>query len=118
VNRIVLGLQMLKEVDIIKKNLKETQDRKKKYVDRNILHMEFIVGGHDFLRVKSMMSSLNLGGCDNLARRYYGPFAILDRIGLVAYRLTLISKVHNVSHVCLLKKYVHDPNQTINWDVI
>ena len=26
--------------------------------------------------------------------------------------------VHNVFHVSLLKKYVHDPNHVINWDVI
>lgn len=25
---------------------------------------------------------------------------------------------HNVFHVSLLKKYVHDPNRIINWDVI
>ena len=25
---------------------------------------------------------------------------------------------HNVFHVLLLNKYVHDPNRIINWDVI
>ena len=27
-------------------------------------------------------------------------------------------RVHDVFHVSLLKKYVHDPNHVINWDVI
>ena len=27
-------------------------------------------------------------------------------------------KTHNFFHVSLLKKYVHDPNHLINWDVI
>ena len=26
--------------------------------------------------------------------------------------------VQNVFHVCLLKKYVHDPNNVINWNLI
>ena len=28
------------------------------------------------------------------------------------------TKAHNVFHVSLLKRYVHDPNHVINWDVI
>ena len=27
-------------------------------------------------------------------------------------------QAHNVFHVSLLKRYVHDPNHVINWDVI
>jgi hypothetical protein len=27
-------------------------------------------------------------------------------------------RVHNVFHVSLLKKYVHDPNHIIDWNVI
>ena len=45
---------------------------------------------------------------------------MLERIGLVAYRLAFpaSTRAHNVFHVSLLKKYVHDPNHVINWDVI
>ena len=45
---------------------------------------------------------------------------MLDRIGPVAYRLTLLAstQVHTIFHVSLLKKYVYDPNHVINWDVI
>ena len=28
------------------------------------------------------------------------------------------TRAHNVFHVYLLKRYVHDPNHVINWDVI
>jgi hypothetical protein len=55
-----------------------------------------------------------------LATRYCGPFEILEKIGLVAYMLTLSSsmRVHNVFHVSLLKKYVPDVNHVIDWNVI
>ena len=45
---------------------------------------------------------------------------MLERIGPVAYRIALLAstRAHNFFHVSLLKKYVHDPNHVINWDVI
>ena len=45
---------------------------------------------------------------------------MLERIGPVAYRLAFPASTrdHNVFHVSFLKRYVHDPNHVINWDVI
>ena len=66
------------------------------------------------------MSSLNLGSCTKLSPRYCGSFEVLERIGPVAYRLEFLfrNRADNVFHVSLLKKYVHDPNHIIDWDVI
>ena len=44
--------------------------------------------------------------------RYIGSFRILEKIGPIAYRLELppeLSRIHNVFHVSMLKKYVPDP---------
>ena len=70
--------------------------------------------------MREKKSSLNLGICIKLSPRYCGPFEVLERIGPVSYRLALSANTrgHNVFHVSLLKKYVHDPNHVIYWDVI
>jgi hypothetical protein len=70
--------------------------------------------------VKANRSSLKLGNLSKLAARYCGPFEILERIGLVAYRLALPTwmSIHNVFHVSLLKKYIPDANHIIDWNVI
>jgi hypothetical protein len=78
------------------------------------------VGDHAFLKVKANRSSLKLGSCAKLAARFCGPFKILERIGPVAYMLALPTSmiVHNVFHVSFLKKYMHDANHVIDWNVI
>ena len=82
--------------------------------------MEFNVGDHVYLRVRARKSSLKLGSCAKLSPRYCGPFEVLERIVPIAYRISLPANTitHNVFHVSLLKKYVHDPNHVIDWDVI
>ena len=84
------------------------------------MNREFIVGDHVYLKVKAKKISLKLGSCAKLSPRYYGPFEVLERIDPVAYRLALhaSNRAHNVFHVSLFKKYVHDSNHVINWDVI
>ena len=61
-----------------------------------------------------------MGRCSKLAPRYCGPFEVLTKIGPVAYQLALPPniKVHDVFHVSLLKKYIHDVTHIIDWNVI
>jgi hypothetical protein len=104
----------------IKHNLKAAQDRQKSYADKNIIHGEFKVGDHVFLKVKANRSSMKLGSYAKLAARFCGPFEILERIGPIAYMIALPASmsVHNVFHVSFLKKYIRDDNNVIDWNVI
>jgi hypothetical protein len=78
------------------------------------------VGEHVFLKFKAKRSSLKLGSFPKLPMRYCGTFEILENIGPIAYMLTLPAsmKIHNVSHVSLLKIYILYPNHVIDWNVI
>ena len=78
------------------------------------------MGDHVFLKVRANKSSLKLGNFSKLEAHYCGPFEILERIGLVAYMLALSASmnIHNVFHVSLLKKYIPDANNVIDWNVI
>jgi hypothetical protein len=100
--------------------MKTAQDRKKSYADRKMTPKEFKTRDHVYLTVMPRKSSLRMGACSKMEPRYCGTFEILDRVGHVSYRLALppTFKVHNVSHVSLLKKYVHDYNHIIDWFVI
>jgi hypothetical protein len=78
------------------------------------------VGEHVLLKVKPKKRSLKLGSYTKLVAKLCGPFEILNRIGPVAYMFTSPSSmnVNNVFHVSLLKKYIHDPNHVIDWNLI
>ena len=48
--------------------------------------------------------------------RYIGSFRIIERIGPVAYQLELpseMSRIHNVFHMSMLRKYVSDPSHVL-----
>ena len=72
-----------------------------------------------YLYIKSKKSSLRIGSCAKLAHPFCGPFRIIERIRLVAYRLALPLhvKVHDVFHASFLNKYVKDVDHVIDFSV-
>ncbi|GJX43489.1 hypothetical protein Tco_0260165 [Tanacetum coccineum] len=64
---------------------------------------------------------VHFGKKGKLAPRYVGPFEILERIGLVAYRLRLLEElnsVHDTFHVSNLKKCLADASLHVPLDEI
>ena len=61
---------------------------------------------------------VRLGKRGKLSPRFIGPFEILERIDIVAYRLDLppsMLGVHEVFHVSMLRKYTLDPAYIMDW---
>jgi len=124
VNRVLIGIDMLDEMEqelqVIRRNLKATHDRKKSYANQNKAFKEFQVGEHAYFQIKSKTRSLRIGSCAKLAPRYCRPFEILERIGRFTYRFALppTMKLHDVFHVSLLKGYVYYVDNVIDWSVL
>ena len=64
---------------------------------------------------------VRFGKRGKLSPRFIGPFEILERIGIVAYRLVLspsMTGFHEVFHVSMLRKYTPDPAHVVDWGQI
>ena len=62
---------------------------------------------------------MRFGKEGKLSPRYVGPFEIIEHIGEVAYRLALppaLSKLYDVFHVSMLKKYMHEPSHVLSYE--
>ncbi|GJS58061.1 putative reverse transcriptase domain-containing protein [Tanacetum coccineum] len=81
--------EMIDKVILIKENLKATRDRQKSYVDCGRKPLEFEVGDRVLLKVTPWKGVVRFGKKGKLAPRFVGQLKILERIGLVAYRLRL-----------------------------
>ncbi|XP_022155143.1 uncharacterized protein LOC111022284 [Momordica charantia] len=95
------------------------QSRQKSYADVRRRALENDVGDHVFLRVAPVKGVLRFGMKGKLSPRFIGPFEIFERIGPVAYWLALppsLNAVHNVFHVSMLRKYVHDPSHVLDYE--
>ncbi|KAA0056289.1 pol protein [Cucumis melo var. makuwa] len=87
------------------------------YVGRKDL--EFDVGDKVFLKVAPMKGVLRFEKKGRLSPYFVQQFEILERIGLVAYRLALppsLFVVHDVFHVLMLRKYVINPSHVVDYE--
>ncbi|GKC60625.1 putative reverse transcriptase domain-containing protein, partial [Tanacetum coccineum] len=101
------------KVVLIKEKLKAARDRQKSYADKRRKPLEFEVGDQVLLKVSPWKGIIRFGKKGKLAPRYVGLFEILERIGLVAYRLRLpeeLNSVHDTFYLSNMKKCLADAN--------
>ncbi|CAL5414693.1 unnamed protein product [Camellia sinensis] len=121
-DRVLIGPELVQmtteKIKLIQQRIKTAQSRQKSYADQRRRELEFEIGDHVFLKVSPMTGVSRFGKKGKLAPRYIGPFEILEKVNIVAYRLALppdLSQVHSVFHVSMLRKYIRDPLHIIDY---
>lgn len=110
------------KIAIIKDHLRTTQSKQKSYVDCRRRELEFQVGDKVLLKnspTKGVVRFRRKSG--KLSPRFIGPFKILERVRRVGYCLALplnLSRIHDVFHISMLRKYVHDESHIIDYSDI
>ncbi|GKA27775.1 putative reverse transcriptase domain-containing protein [Tanacetum coccineum] len=95
--------------------------RLENYADKRRKPLEFSVGDYVLLKVSLCKGVVRFGKKRKLAPRFVGPFEIIEKVGLVAYRLDLpeeLNGVHDTFHVSNLKKCLADPTLQVPLDEI
>ena len=90
----------------LKAHLLRAQTKMKTLADAKRTDVVFNPGDLVFVKLQPYKQiSARQGLYSKLAKRYYGPFPIIRRVGTVAYELQLPdhAKIHNVFHVSVLK---------------
>ncbi|GJZ27288.1 retrotransposon-related protein [Tanacetum coccineum] len=93
-------------IEMLKFHIKRSHDRMKKYADLKRSEREFDVGMWVYVKLQPHRQvTIRQTTQNKLSLKYYGPFLIIAKVGLVAYKLYLPSgsQVHPVFHVSQLK---------------
>ena len=118
--RALMGPEIVEEttqnVQVLIVNLKAAQDRQKSLADKHATDRVYKVGDCVFLKLSPWKGVVRFGKKGKLSPRYIGPYQITERVGGVAYKLSLppeLARVHNVFQVSMLRHYVSDPSHVI-----
>ena len=116
----MIGSDIVKDIEakfqVIRQRLKVSSDRQKSYADLKRKDIEYEVGDKVFLKVSPWRKVLRFGKKRKLSPRFISPYEVLERIGLVAYRLALpleLAKLHDVFNVSMLRRYISDESHIL-----
>ena len=106
---------------MIIERLKVVTDRQKTYADMRRKDIQYEIGEKVFLKVSSWKKVMRFGKKGKLSPRFIGPYEVIEKVGLLAYRLALppeLEKIHNVFHVSMLRRYRLDPSHVVSSETI
>ncbi|KAM2869733.1 hypothetical protein FF1_017608 [Malus domestica] len=114
--RVLEGPEIVDEttqnIQVIKSNLKATQDRQKSLADRHATDRVYDVGDWVFLKLSPWRGMVRFGKRGKLSPRYIGPYEITERIGEVAYRLELPPELSKINPDLT---YDEEPVTILDW---
>ncbi|GJU58321.1 putative reverse transcriptase domain-containing protein [Tanacetum coccineum] len=102
----IIPCETTEKIVQIPQRLQVARDQQRSYPMKT-KSFEFQVGDRVMLKVSPRKGVISFGKRGKLNPRYIGPLKILERIGLVAYKLELpeeLKNVHNTFHISNLKK--------------
>jgi len=111
--------EIAEKVKMIQEKMRVSRSWQKSYHDKRRKDIEFHVSDHVFLKVNLVTGVGRALKCQKLTPHFLGPFEIVEKVGVVAYRIVLpssISNLHDVFHVSQLRKYVYDESHVIQVD--
>ena len=96
-------------------------DRKKSYADMKRKDVRYKIGEKVFLKVSPWKKVMRFGRKGKLSLRLIGLYEVIEKLGPVAYRLALPTKlenIQNVFHVSMLMRYISDPSHVVSSETI
>lgn len=102
---------------LLRKNLSKAQLQMTRNANKHRREVQFAVGSWVYVKLQPYRQvSLSGNKYHKLSKRYYGPYLVLAKVGLVAYKLELPShsRIHNVFHSSLLNLHEGVPPTVID----
>ena len=111
----IIGPDLIQEteekVKIIRERLKvATANMRRKDI-------QYEIEENVFLKVSPWKKVMRFGKNGKLSPRFIGSYEVIEKVGLVAYRLALppeLEKIHNFFHVSMLWRYKSDPSHVVS----
>ena len=121
----IIGPDLIQEtkekVKMIRERLKVATDRQKSYANMRRKDIRHVIDEKVFLKVSLWNKVLRFWKKRKLSPRFIGPHEVIEKVGLVAYRLFLppeLEKIHNFFHMSLLRRYRSDPSHVVSLETI